>query len=929
MARSSFGPDRDRVLAADASAVWIDESLRVETDLDQHCAALRSALARPPGPEQDRELDALLAEGPELVPEEPYADWAMAARDALSELRREARRALARARASGQTGAGPLAIAEAWRACLAADAADEEAAQGLMCLYLSQGQRDLAIRTFHRCRAALRDELGVHPGPDLVRLHEAALASGAQVRPADQRVATGTTRRPQLHGRGVLLTRLLRLLTSGDKVSVLITGPAGIGKTRLLEVLSLALGERGWAVVGATAAAEDFRVPQSAIRKLLAQIVSEQGVSAPESLRTVMDPVTGAGIGPASGSLLSAHQLAAEARSLLDGAAAAMPLAIVLDDAHWWDRGTHRLIAELAEPRPSARWALVVAARTGEARSRVPQLPSGVVRIELAPLSQAAIEAVVSDVTHRRRLPRSARSAIAARSGGNPFFAVELARQALTDRTLELSAPPPVRVPARIVELLDARLQRCSRSARQMLRLVALAGDSATYELLVNVGHATRPAPTSDEVIHALDELVAADLLVEGPSTVRLVHPLLLDAAVAGLNPLRRAALHAQIAEALERMGPGPGGGWQEAAARHRLYAFEAGRLREMAPAAARSGFAAGHRARALLTREAAVDLLQGARAAFDVLDGGEREELRSAAVAGAAELGDSLLDGDDDDGAAAAYRWGLELAATDDEYGRLWSALGGIQYRHGDMAAAAVAYQRGLASTASDRSAGRARLLSDLGWARQRQGRYQEALPLYLQALPVLDSTGEQTYLAWTLDRLAVALVSAGRLEEALQASSSAFEAGAKAGMRAPLASLHIHRANVFEAMGQLDDALAQTREAIRIARESGDRYLEAVAHWESADVLAALGDAEAALTERDTELHILGALDNPRNLAGNQLHRAQLLAQLGRVAEARAAAAAARQAGLRTADPRLSKHVESVLSGLQQSLLAPASAG
>ena len=111
MARSSFGPDRDRVLAADASAVWIDESLRVETDLGQHCAALRSAMARPPGPEQDRELDALLAEGPELVPEEPYADWAMAARDALSELRREARRALARARASGQTGAGPLAIA--------------------------------------------------------------------------------------------------------------------------------------------------------------------------------------------------------------------------------------------------------------------------------------------------------------------------------------------------------------------------------------------------------------------------------------------------------------------------------------------------------------------------------------------------------------------------------------------------------------------------------------------------------------------------------------------------------------------------------------------------------------------------------------------------------------------------------------------------
>lgn len=690
-------------------------------------------------------------------------------------------------------------------------------------------------------------------------------------------------------------------------------------------MLELELGERGWTTLHVTAIPDDLRSPQSALRKLIPAI-QQTGAEIPAYLARLAQPTAEAVAGqtdPAAS--VDARRLALEACRLLDAVAADAPLTIMLDDAHWWDRGTHRLIAALMAVRESRRWTLVAAARTGEPRARVPQLPREVRRFELTPLSKSATEAVVGDVSRRRHMPRSLRIAIAGRSGGNPFFAIELARQAMADRTRDTRSPQPSRVPARIVELLTARLSACSRAARQLLPLAALAGDAATYELLIGIGAATASELTSHDVVCALDELVAADLLVEEPYGVRLVHPLLRDAALARMNPVRRGALHALIAEALGRLGAGSGGLWEEAAARHRLAAFESGRLREMAAAAARSGFAAGHRARELAAREAAVELLRGGTSAFDVLDDEERAALRGAAVTAAAELGDCSLDGEDDAGAAAAYRWGLTLAETDEERGRLWSALGGIAYRHGDMAGAAVSYERGLAAlTGKGDRTGRARLLSDLGWARQRQGRYRESLPLYEKALPLLKAANDHTYLAWTLDRMGIAMVSDGRPQDALAASDAAFETAARAGMRAQLAALHIHRADALEASGQLSDALAQCREAVRVSSESGDRYVRSVAHWRCADILAALGDVEEALRERDAELGILADLDNPRSLAGAQLHRAQLLLRLGRDHEAMQAAHISREAARRVADPHLSKRIGSGVAEVEQSLRA-----
>lgn len=924
MARSAFGPNRDHLLAADRSSVWIDDSFEVTTDLEDLVAALRSAMTRDPGLERDQELERLLELPADLLADEPYADWATAARDSFAQVRRAARLELARGRAARNSGDRPAAVIEAWQACLADDPAEEEAAGGLMRAYLARGQRDLAIRTFHRCRAALKQELAAEPGPDLVELFQSAMAIGSRPRWDSELRQRSPGQSPSLHGRGALLARLSRLLSRVDMPSLLVTGPAGIGKTRLLDALGFELSEQGWAVLRQTASPSDLRTPLSALRRLLPELLEEAGGSVAPSIQKLLATSRDESGSAADSDPLEVRQLANDIRHLLDGASRTAPLVLLLDDAQWWDRGTQRVVAELAEPPVSGRWSLVMAARRGEPKAPVPRLPLEVPRFELQPLSERATRAVVRDIGRgRRRIPRYLAAAIADRSRGNPFFAVELARQALVEQVPDSRASNSHRVPAKIVELLEARLHRCSWAARQLLPVAALAAEEASYELLIRVGCEMASNRSPEGVVKVLDELVAADLLVEEPAGVRLMHPLLLEAALAGINPVRRGSLHSRIADALDRIGPGPRGVWAEAAARHRLLAFEFGRLRETAPAAADAGFAAGHRARELLAREAAVELFRGARSAFEVLDGTDREQLRGAAVAAAAALGDCLLDADDFGAAAEAYGWGLELAESDQERARLWSAVGGISYRHGDMAGAALAYERGIASLAQGNTVAQARLLSDLGWARQRQGRHLEALQLYEQARPSLESAGDDTNLAWLFDRQAIALVADGRPGEALQASTHAFEAGARAGMRRELAAFHVHRADVFEALGELPDALAQCHEAIRISTETGDRYMQAVAHWETADTLAALGQLGAALAERDAELCILLELDNPRNLAGNQLHRAQLLSRLHRLAEAREAAREARKEAGRADDERLLARIENGLSDLDLELV------
>jgi adenylate cyclase len=184
MARAALaplGPAAGALLAADLTHIWASPD--AEVDAEAADRDLRAALALEPGRDRDARLTAALAGQGELLADEPYADWALRPRERLESLRQEARLALARDRARGAGQSRPEAVLAAWEACFEHDPAAEEAAGALVRAYFTAGHRDLAVRAYQRCRAAL-GELGVGLSPWLEEVYATAASEAVPSRSA-------------------------------------------------------------------------------------------------------------------------------------------------------------------------------------------------------------------------------------------------------------------------------------------------------------------------------------------------------------------------------------------------------------------------------------------------------------------------------------------------------------------------------------------------------------------------------------------------------------------------------------------------------------------------------------------------------------------------------------------------------------------------
>ena len=193
LAVSALGDGAAGWLRADRGSIWLEPGFDLEVDFEAHQEALQSALSTPSGPERDRRLALALTERGLLLEDEPYADWALAPREALEALRQEARLALARDRAKGLGRCGQSDVIEAWEACSHGDPASEEAAGVLIRAYSAEGRHALAAATYGRCRQALED-LGLRPSPALEELARAS-RSQPELTPARQLVAPGEEHR--------------------------------------------------------------------------------------------------------------------------------------------------------------------------------------------------------------------------------------------------------------------------------------------------------------------------------------------------------------------------------------------------------------------------------------------------------------------------------------------------------------------------------------------------------------------------------------------------------------------------------------------------------------------------------------------------------------------------------------------------------------
>ena len=368
----------------------------------------------------------------------------------------------------------------------------------------------------------------------------------------------------RLVGRDGELNRLLGLLddASGGRPShALISGDAGVGKTRLVAELAARAADRGFLVLSGRCAELGDSIPYLPLADALREGTTTPGAAAePLVAALAARPVLGRLLpdrepvarpdGEVSG--LAQQQLFGAVLGLLTELAEEHPVLLILEDLHWADRSTRDLITFLSRVLHRERVAVVATYRTDDLHRRHPlrpvvaellRLPS-VASIELGPLGYADMADHLTALASRPLEP-AALHRMVARAEGNPYYAEEL---------LATSAAPGMSgdaLPSGLAALLLARVERLPAAAQQVLRAAAVGGRRVDDDIVRAASGLAGP-----EYEDAIRDCVTQQLLVPGGADGYVFrHALIREALYTDLLPGERTRLHARFAELLADPG--------------------------------------------------------------------------------------------------------------------------------------------------------------------------------------------------------------------------------------------------------------------------------------------------------------------------------------------------------------------------------------
>jgi DNA-binding SARP family transcriptional activator len=505
-----------------------------------------------------------------------FEEWLSSERERLRELAVEVSSRLLEQQA--RRGRLDDAVQTAMR-LVALDPLQESAHRTLMRLFARQGRRGAALRQYQACVAVLQRELGVETEPETQRLYQEIVeqrppspGQAAEPRGTPPAAAGAPALGPSmvewpLVGREAESARLRQRweqARQGHGRVVLVTGEAGIGKTRLVEELAAgAVRQGGRVLLGRAWETEQilpFRPWVDALRagRVLENLEALAGGHAlwrSELARLFPEVAARSGQPPMTSE--SHGRLFEVIDTVVGRLAARQPLLLVLEDLQWADEMSLRLWSYLAR-RVGTRAVLVVATAREEELADSPVLrrllqelssEPHLDRLDLAPLSAAGTAALVRALVRSGRDPARAADLserVWALSEGNPFVIVETVRAAQEGRLPEAS---DVALPARVREMITTRLERLHPKSRELAVVAAVIESEFGLGLLQRASGLSRR-----DMAAGIEELVRRRILDAVGEGFDFTHAWIRRVIYESLLAPRRQTLHAAVGEALERL---------------------------------------------------------------------------------------------------------------------------------------------------------------------------------------------------------------------------------------------------------------------------------------------------------------------------------------------------------------------------------------
>jgi DNA-binding SARP family transcriptional activator len=762
--------------------------------------------------------------------------------------------------------------------------------QLMLALYRGGRQRD-ALGAYRRLETTLCDELGITPNPEARALHQAIIEQSEDLLATDTPIATGDGGRASrtdatdatdatlFVGRELECDHLrrswARTRDDGRARLVVAAGPAGIGKSALLEHAA-GHDTLGPAVVLRARGEQHDPVAGYAVATLLDQLVDQLGNRVPgedlDDLAALLpvrevptSPTSLQGVEPDL-RRLRAHRAA---ERLVGRALTTSPVLVVLDDLHWVDPASLRLLARIVT-RHAERPILVVAGcRSNEITEGGPvaaflaEVSRGipVSTLELVGLDEVAVRRMVGrmlGVDQSDAIDDIADDALAV-TGGNPFFVQEWVRY---HREHEQGQPPAgVARPATVQGTIGERLDRLPARVLEVLGAAAVLGSFPVRTLATLVG-------ASDEEVMAVLTAASHSALVQlraDSGEFHFEHALVRQVLLERLTPTARSRLHARLVDSPAAVELS-----SMELAHHLCQAMPW--VEPVRAASAAAG--AGDEAFAALSFDDAVHWYERA---LQVLEQGDDDPaVRASALVG---LGNALATGPESDAPRRHLESAMALAA-EHRLGIIFARalLGRAQFgaSNAERSAEVERAQLALDLLGGDDDFLRVRLLLWAAWQLLYGIDHADAEPYLDEATVIADRIGDGSSRAAVLQvRHALLVAQLAPLEQ-------------RRAIRSQLAALHAQRTpyegSLIGGASVLDDLVEEgdlrgLRDALASYRRDADELGRPYERWSSRAIRFAVemwaGDldaAELAMREADAFGQALG-VDVSRNTAAAQM--------------------------------------------------------